>query len=463
MQPWQSTKGKGHAFATFEDPRSASKALTAQNVSFGNNIIFIKPPVETMWGRYIHPGADKLSHTQKYPRRLNDNPASDQFQPSISISQPGQAQGIRLQSSVPSPSSRPNMAHRISGSLDTNYSFAVKEPRSHIPGASSNIRQYHQLGREVTFGTKPSTSSVTDITPKNSHIVGMIERNPESMTTISQNLLYNTGNLNPDAPALESDVDRLRNERDAAFMRTDRLTEDLAQADQEIRHLYMSLSDLGTENSTLKWTVHSLEKDLQLAQARVIDAQRQASTNYPPYNSHIHGDHAAELAEVQGRYSREHHLEQLEEERKALLDDNQELQRIIEGFKDAEMDLKRKLKSYRTENQTLHERLAAAYKSAGSEIDHEMKVTEIKNTTIAHLRRGKEEAERALEQFKRAANIGPELINAFSEFEVIAGQGRDLELRTRTPKGSSPICSSGQFTHGSEDTSVPTPKRQRYK
>ena len=460
MQPWQSTKGKGHAFATFEDPRSASKALTAQNVSFGNNIIFIKPPVETMWGRYIHPGADKLSQTPKHPRRLNDNTASDQFQPSISISQPGQAQGIRLQSSVPPPASRPNMAHRISGSLDTNYSFAVKEPRSHIPGASSNIRHYHQLEREVTFGTKPSTSPVTDITPNNSHVVGMIEPNP---AIISQNLLYNTGDLNPDASELESDVDRLRNERDAAFMRTDRLTEDLAQADQEIRHLYMNLSDLGTENSTLKWTVHSLEKDLQLAQARVIDAQRQASTNYPPHNSHIHGDHAAELAEVQGRYPREHHLERLEEERKALLDDNQELQRIIDGFKDAEMDLKRKLKSYRTENQALRERLAAAYKSAESEIDHEMQAMESKNTTIAHLTRGKEEAERALEQFKKAANIGPELISAFSAFEMIAGQGRDLELRKRTPKGSSPICSSGQFTHGSEDTSIPTPKRQRYK
>ncbi len=418
-----------------------------------------------MWGRYIHPGADKLSHTPKHPRRLNDNPASDQFQPSISISQPAEAQGIRLQSSVPSSASRPNMAHRISDSLDTNYSFAVKEPRSHIPGASSNIRQYHQLEREVTFGSKPPTSSVTDVTPINSRVMGMIDRNPESMTTISQNLLYNTGDLNPDASALESEADRLRNERDAAFMRADRLTEDLTQADQEIRHLYMNLSDLGTENSTLKWTVHSLEKDLQLAQARVIDAQRQASTNYPPHNFYVHGDHAAELAEVQGRYSREHHLERLEEERKALLDGNQELKRIIEGFKDAEMDLKRKLKSYRTENQELRERLAAAYKfAAGSEsiINQEMQEVDNKNTKIAHLTRGKEGAERALEQFKRAANIGPELIDAFSKFEVIAGQGRDLELRKRTPKGSSPIRSSGQFTHGGEDPSVPTPKRQRY-
>ena len=461
MQPWQSTKGKGHAFVTFEDARSAHEALTAQSVSFGNDLLYINSPVETMWGRYIRPGADKLSRTPKHPRRVNNNPPSDQFQPSISFPQPSHtAQRIRLQSLVPSPASKPNMNHRISDSLDTNHSFPMKEPRYHIPGASSNIRPYHQLEREVTFESNPSTTSITDMTPNNSHVVGMIERNPESMTAMS---LYNAGDLNNESSALESEAGRLRNECDAALFHTNRLTEDLALADQEIRRLQMNLSDLGAENSTLKWTVHSLEKELQLAQARVIDAQRQASTNHPPHNSYIHGDHAAELAEARGRCSREHrHLEQLEEERKTLLDDNQELQRIIEEFKDAEVGLNRRLNSYHTDNGALRKRLAAATELAGSVIDQDIQEMESTNTKIAHLTRGKEEAECALEQLKKAVNIGPELVNAFSEIEAIAGQGRNLEPRKRTPMGSSPSGSSGQFTHGSDDPAVRTPKRQRH-
>ena len=443
---------------TFEDARSAREALTARNVSFGNDLLYINAPVETMWGRYIRPDADELSRTPKHPRRVNNNPASDQFQPSISFPQPSHtAQGIRLQSLVPSPASKPSMRHRISDSLDTNHSFPINEPRYHIPGASSNIRQYHQLEREVTFETNPSMSSVPDITPNNSHVMEMIERNPESMTAMS---LYNTGDLNNDSSALESEAGRLRNERDAASFHASRLTEDLALADREIHRLQMNLSDLGAENSTLKWTVHSLEKELQLAQARVIDAQRQASTNYPPHDSYIHEDHAAGLAEVQGQYSREHrHLKRLEEERKTLLDENQELQKIIEEFKDAEVDLNRKLKSYRTDHDALRKRLVAATEFAG---DQDIQEMESKKTKIAHLIRGKEEAECALEQFKRAANIGPELVNAFSEIEAIVGQGRNLEPRKRTSKGSSPSGSSGQFTHGSDDPSVRTPKRQRH-
>jgi len=467
VQPWQSSKGKGHAFATFEDAKSASKAIIAQRISFGDDLLFIKPPVETMWGRYIRLGAGKSSYTPKHFRRPNDNPASDQLQPSISFPQPSHiAQGIHFQSPVPSPASKPDMIHRFPDSLDTNHSFATKEHRSYIPGTSSNIRQYHQREREATFKSKPYTSSVTDTTPINSQVVEMIEPNPESMTPISQHLHYSTGDWDNDASTLESEADRLRNERDDAFMRVARLTEDLALADQEIRRVYVNLSDLGTENSTLKWAVHSLEKELQLARARVIDAQRQASTNYPPHNSYIHHEgHVVELAEVQGRYSREHHhLEQLEEERKTLLDDNRDLQRIIEEFKDAEMDLKRKLRSYRTDNEALRERLAAASNFAGSESlpDQEMQELESEKNQIAHLTRGMAEAERALERSKRAVNIGPELIKAFSELEVIAGQGRNLDPRKRTTKGSSPTGSSGHFTHRSEDPSVPALKRQPY-
>ena len=358
------------------------------------------------------------------------------------------------------------MRHWISDSSDTNRSFPMKEPRYHIPGTPSNIRQYHQLEREVTFESNPPTASVTDIPTNNSHVAGMIEQNPESMTAMS---LYNTGDLNNDS-ALGSEADRLRNERDDALFNTNRLsfntnrlTEDLALADQEIRRLQMNLSDLGAENSTLKWTVHSLEKELQLAQARVIDAQRQASTNYPPHDSYIHEGHAAGLTSVPGRCSREHRqLQRLEEERKTLLDDNQELQKIIEEFKDAEADLNRKLKSYRTNNDALRKRLVAANEFAGSVIDQDFQAMESTKPKIAHLTRGKEEAECALEQFKRAVNIGPELIKAFSEIEAIAGQGRNLEPRKRTPKGSSPSGSSGQFTHGSDDPTVRTPKRQRH-
>jgi predicted nucleic acid-binding Zn-ribbon protein len=420
-----------------------------------------------MWGRYIHPGAGKSSCTLKHFRRLNDNPAFDQSQPSISFSQPSHMnQGIHFQSPEPSPAPKPNMIHQFSDSLGTNHIFAAKKHRSYIPGTSSNIRQYHQLERDVTFKSKPSMSSMTDTTPNNSHIVEMIEQNPESMTPISQHLHYDTGEWDNDASTLESEADRLRNERDDAFNRAARLAEDLALADQEIRRVYMNLSDLGTENSTLKWTVHSLEKEVQLAQARVIDAQRQASTAYPPHNSYIyHEGPVAELAEVQERYSREHrHLERLEEERKALLDDNQDLQKIIEGFKDAEMDLKQKLRSYRTDNEVLRERLAAAGKFARSEsmLDQEMQEMESEKNQFAHLIRGKEEAERALELFKKAVNVGPDLINAFSELEVIAVQGGRLESRKRTPKGSSPTGSSGHFTHRSGNPSVPTPKRPRY-
>ena len=418
-----------------------------------------------MWGRYIRPGAAKS--TPKHPRRVNENPASGQLQPSISFSQPSHmTQGIRLESPVPSPAPKPNMIHRISDSLGTNHSFAAKEHRSYMPGTSSNIQQYHQLERGVTFKSKPPTSSMTDMTPINSHVVEMIEQNPKSMTPISQHLLYDAGDLDNDASTLEYEADRLRNERDDAMIRAARLTEDLALADQEIRRVYMNLSDLDTENSNLKWTVHSLEKELQLAQARVIDAQRQASTNYPPHNSYIHHeDHAAELAEVQGRYSHEHlHFERLEEERKALLDDNRDLQKIIGGFKDVEIDLQRKLKSYRTDNEALRERLAAANKLGRSEeiLDEEMQEKESKRSQFANLARGKEEAERALEHFKRVVNVAPELINAFSKLEMIAGQGRNLEPRKSTPKGSSLTGSIGHFTHGSEDPPVPTPKRQRY-
>ena len=449
---------------TFEDAESTSKALTAQKVSFGDDTLFIKPVLETMWGRYIRPGPDKSSRTPKHFRRANENPASNQLQPSISFSQPNHmAGGINLQPSVPFPTPKPNMRHRISGSLDTNRSGAAKEPRTFIPNASSNIRQHNQLDKDGTVKRKPSTPSMTDVTSINSHVVEMKERNSGAMTTMSQHMLYDTGDLNGDAPTLGSEADRLRNERDAAFIRADRLTEDFSLADQEIRRLYMNLSDLGTENSTLKWTIDSLEKELQLTQARLIDAQRQAPTNYPPYDSYIyHEDHAAELAEVQARYAREQrHLERLDEERKILLDDNQDLQRMIEGFKDAEIDLKRKLKSCRNDNEALRERLAAANKSARSEsmLDQEI---ESKRNQIAHLTRGKEDAERALEQFKRAVNVGPELINAFSELEAMAGQGGNLIAPKRTPKGSNPIGSSGHLTHGCEDPSFPTAKRQRH-
>ena len=261
---------------------------------------------------------------------------------------------------------------------------------------------------------------------------------------------------------LESEANRLRSERNAARMRAERFAEDLARADHEIHRLNTKLSDLGTENGTLKWNVQTLRKELQLVQARAIDAERQVSTNQPPHDSYAHReDHAAELAEMQARYAREHrHLEQLKEERKTLLDDNQDLQDIVEGLKDAEVDLEGQLKSYRTDNEALRERLAAANKSARSEsmLNREL---ESKRDHIAQLTRGKKEAERALEQMERTVRIGPELISVFSMLETMADPRENSGFRNRTPKGSSPTGSSGQLTQESEEPSVPIPKRQR--
>ena len=288
----------------------------------------------------------------------------------------------------------------------------------------------------------------------------MNERNPE-FTTMSQHAQYDTGDSEQNIAILESEANRLRNERNAARMRADRLAEDFARADHEIRRLNVKLSDLGTENSTLKWTVHTLEKELQLVQARAIDAQRQLSTHQPPHDSYIyHEGHSVELAELQARYARERrHLEQLEVERKTVLDDNQDLQDIVEGLKDAEVDLKRQLKSYRTDNEALRGRLAAANESARSKpmLNREL---ESKRDHVAQLTRGKE-AERALEQLKRAVHIGPELIGAFSRLEAVADQGENSGSQNRTPKGSSPTRSSGQPTQRSVEPSVPIPKRQR--
>jgi chromosome segregation ATPase len=369
------------------------------------------------------------------------------------------ADGTRSQSSVPSPAPKPSMGHhRISDSLDPSP-FAARKPGPYKPDAPSNNRQYHQLERDITTNSNPSTPSMADINPISfQNVAGMNERNPESATT--QHLPYETGDLNQNVMALGSEGDQLRNECDAALTRVDRLAEDLAQADKEIHRLHMKLSDLDTENDTLEWTVRSLQKELQLAQARVIDAQRYLPVQNP-YSRHE--DRPVEPAEAHARYDREHrYLEQLEEEREILLDDNHDLQRMIEGYKDAEEDLKRELKSYRIDNAALRERLAAANKSAGSEPTLEREL-ESKRNQVAHLTGGKKEAERALEQLKRAANIGPELISAFSKLETMADQMGDSVSRRRTPKDSSRTSSSGQLAQGSGEHSVPVPKRQRYK
>lgn len=411
-----------------------------------------------MWRRYIRPGS---ARTPEHLRRVNDKVTSDQLQPSIFFSQARRmGDSTRSQSSVPSPVPKPNMGHRISDSLDPSP-FAARKPGPYTPDAPSNNRQYHQLERDITTNSNPSTSSMADINPISfQNVTGMNERNPESATTRSQHLPYETEDLNQNAIVLGSEGDQLRNECDAALTRVDRLTEDLAQADKEIDRLHMKLSDLDTENDTLEWTVRSLQKELQLAQARLIDAQRYLPV-HNPYSRHE--DRPAELVEAHARYDREHrYLEQLEEERETLLDDNHDLQRMIEGYKDAEEDLKRELKSYRTDNVALRERLAAANKSAGSEPRLEREL-ESKRNQIAHLTGGKEGAERALEQLKRAVNIGPELINAFSKLETMVNQRGDSVSRRRTPKGSSRTSSSGQLAEGSGEPSVPVPKRQRYK
>ena len=56
--------------------------------------------------------------------------------------------------------------------------------------------------------------------------------------------------------------------------------------------------------------------------------------------------------------------------------------------------------------------------------------------------------ERTLEQLKRTANIGPELISSFSKLETMADQRGNSESRRRTPKGSSRTGSSGQLAQG---------------
>jgi len=418
-----------------------------------------------MWGRYIPLGADTTPYSPEHLRRVNYKPAPNQLRPSKYRPKARRmASGTPLQSSVSFPDPKPNIIHRISDSFDTNHSFVTEKPERYISGVSSNSQQYHQLERGVAIKGEPSAPSVADVTPINSHNpMAMSERDPGSATTTPQRPLYDSGDLNHTVAMLESDAGQLRNERDAALTRADRLAEDFARADQEVHHLRMKLSDLGAENGTLKWTVNSLDKELQLAQARVIDTQRQAPTNYPPHNSYIHhGDHAAELEEMHARYAREHrYLEQLEEERKILLDDNHDLQRVIEMLKDAEVDLKRQLKSYRSDNEALCDRLATAKKSAGSGtiLNREL---ESKRDQIAQLTRGKKEAERALEQMKRAANMGPELISAFSELEAMLGQGGHLASRKRLPKGSRPTGSSGQLNQGSREFSDPIPKRQRH-
>jgi predicted RNase H-like nuclease (RuvC/YqgF family) len=324
------------------------------------------------------------------------------------------------------------------------------------------MRQYHQLERDVTSKSKAPVSSMVDV-PSIKKALAKNERNPEATTTMSQHLLNSAGNSKQNITMLEYEADQLRIELHAAITRADRLAGVLAQADQEIHRLNVNLFDLDTEHSTLKRTVHSLEKELQLAQARLIDTQRRASTNRPPHDSHIHLEgHAVGHADVHTRYAHDHRrIERLEEELKVLMDDNQDLQKMVEGFKDAEVDLKKELKFYRTGNEQLRERLAAAKRSSRSESSLNREL-ESKKDRIAQVTRGKEDAERDLEQLKKTVNIGPELINAFSELERIAGQGGSLVSGKRVPKSASPTGSSGQFTRRSEESPIPIPKRPRY-
>jgi tetratricopeptide (TPR) repeat protein len=447
---------------TFQDARSASNALIAQKVSFKGDLISINSPISTMWRRYTRLGADKPSPTPGLLHRMDDNSASDQLQPPKPVSQSRQTtDDTRSRAPIPSPASKPNMKHRIGDSLDTNHSFAAKEPGPHRPGASPNVQQYHQLERDSTFETKASTSSMIDeipINPNNS--LAMIERNPESTTTMSQHQLYDIACLKHKLSMSETETNKLRDEHDATLTQANRLAEDFARANNEIRRLNMKISDLGTENGAMKRTVRSLEKELQLAEARVIDAQRQAPTNRPPHDHYIHhDDHSAQIAEVHALYARGlQHLERLKEEQKTLLDDNQDLRGIVEGLKDAEVDLKKALKSHRTDNEALRERLAAANKFARTELILNREL-ESKRNRIAQLTQGKGDAERALEHLKSTLNMGPELINAFSVLESMASQEGS---RVSRKHGSGPTSSNGRFTRGSRGPSVPIPKRQRY-
>lgn len=421
-----------------------------------------------MWGRYIHPETDSTSYTQGHLlRRMNDTPASDKSQTSISFPRAKHTtSGVHLQPSVPPPASKSDIIHRISDPSDTRRPFVAKNLDPHISTAPLNPRQYNQLERDTTFKIEPSASSMTDVMPTNLHnAVAMNERNPDFTTTMSQHPPYDTGDSKQNIAMLESETNRLRSERNAERMRADRLAEDLERADHEVHRLNMRLSDLSTENSTLQWTVHSLRKELQLVQARAMDAQRQVPTDQPPHNSYaLREGHSGELAEMRARYAQERrHLEHLEEERKTLLDDNRDLQDIVEGLKDAEVDLKRQLKSYRVDNEELRERLAAANKCTRSEsmLNREL---ESKRDHLAQLTRGKREAERALEQLERGVHIGPDFIDAFSMLEAVADRGDHPGSHNRTPKGSSPAGSSGQMTQGSggPTISIPIPKRPRF-